>query len=37
METKDGLDAGVITSQPQGRDIPFDFDGRMVTEFFSKL
>jgi small subunit ribosomal protein S4 len=37
METKDGVDAGVITSQPQGRDIPFDFDGRMVTEFFSKL
>lgn len=36
-ETQSGLDAGLITSKPTGRDIPFDFAGRMVTEFFSKL
>jgi small subunit ribosomal protein S4 len=36
METRNGVDAGVITSAPQGRDIPFDYQGRMVTEFFSK-
>lgn len=28
--------AGVISSRPLGGDIPFDFAGRIVTEFFSK-
>lgn len=37
IENQSGLDAGVITSLPTGRDIPFDYDGRMVTEFFSKI
>lgn len=36
MESRDGVDAGVITAEPGGRDIPFDFQGRIVTEFFSK-
>jgi small subunit ribosomal protein S4 len=29
-------DTGVISSRPLGGDIPFDFAGRIVTEFFSK-
>jgi len=37
LENRGGLDAGVVTAAPTGRDIPFDFEGRMVTEFFSKI
>jgi small subunit ribosomal protein S4 len=36
IENRDGVDAGLVSSRPLGGDIPFDFAGRIVTEYFSK-
>jgi small subunit ribosomal protein S4 len=37
LEREEGNTAGLLRSAPLPRDIPFDFDSKTVTEFFSKL
>lgn len=36
LERRAGAEAAVVGSRPSGRDIPFDFSGRIVAEYFSK-
>lgn len=37
VENRGGVDTGLVSSPPLGGDIPFDFAGRIVTEYFSKV
>lgn len=36
LESGGGGEQGLVSSRPLGGDIPFDFGGRIVTEYFSK-
>jgi small subunit ribosomal protein S4 len=37
LESQGGVDTGLISARPLGGDIPFDFSGRIVTEYFSGI